>query len=163
MLFSSCELSYARALQSDTAMDVMDRDRWRELEPLLDQALELTKDARDTWLNDLRWRSPEVAAELVLLLALDASADGRGFLDPPASVEPSEITPARTKLAAYLQAGFGDRYTIERELGAGGMGRVFLAREQALGRSVAIKVLLPAFAAGIRAERFAREVRLAAS
>src|SRR5207244_2232081 len=52
---------------------------------------------------------------------------------------------------------------LARALGGGGMSRVFLARENALGRTVVVKVLLPLLAAGIRAERFAREVRVAAA
>jgi serine/threonine-protein kinase len=151
------------AHQADTEMAVIDRDRWREIGPLLDQALELTKDARATWLNDLRSRSPELAVELAALLARDDAADREGFLGTPVNVEAPENPLAGIDLAAYLQSGLRDRFTIERELGSGGMGRVFLAREHALGRTVVIKVLLPAFAAGIRAERFAREVRLAAA
>ena len=54
-------------------------------------------------------------------------------------------------------------YTIERELGGGGMSRVFLADEIRLGRPVVVKVLSPDLAAGISAERFEREIRLAAS
>src|SRR5262249_22059365 len=53
-------------------------------------------------------------------------------------------------------------YTIERELGGGGMSRVFLAQDLALERSVVIKVLLPELAAGVNAERFKREVQLSA-
>lgn len=44
-------------------------------------------------------------------------------------------------LAGRLQATLGDAFAIERELGGGGMARVFLAREWALGRQVAVKVL----------------------
>ena len=62
-----------------------------------------------------------------------------------------------------LQSTLGDAYTVERELGGGGMSRVFLARETALGRNVVVKVLSGDVAAGLSAERFAREVRLAAS
>ncbi|MBI3791256.1 MAG: protein kinase, partial [Gemmatimonadetes bacterium] len=61
-----------------------------------------------------------------------------------------------------LQATLGDAYRIERELGGGGMARVFLAEERALGRRVAVKVLSPELAAGVSAERFAREIRLTA-
>ena len=53
-----------------------------------------------------------------------------------------------------------DRYVLEREIGRGGMGRVFLGRDLRLGRPVAMKVLLDPSAA--RAQRFEREVRLAA-
>jgi serine/threonine-protein kinase len=53
-------------------------------------------------------------------------------------------------------------YAIERELGGGGMSRVFLARDLVLERQVAIKVLPPEFAAGVGTERFRREIVLAA-
>jgi serine/threonine protein kinase len=56
----------------------------------------------------------------------------------------------------------GDAYVLERELGGGGMSRVFLAHESALGRRVVIKVLLPELAAGVSVERFRREIQLAA-
>src|ERR671923_2491862 len=66
-------------------------------------------------------------------------------------------------LREQLQATLGAAYTLERELGGGGMSRVFVAEERALGRKVVVKVLSPELAAGVSAERFAREVRLAAS
>jgi len=66
-------------------------------------------------------------------------------------------------LLPQLQATLGEVYTIERELGGGGMSRVFLAVEKSLGRRVVLKVLAPDLAAGVSAQRFAREVRLAAS
>jgi serine/threonine-protein kinase len=53
-------------------------------------------------------------------------------------------------------------YTIERELGGGGMARVFLAHETALGRRVVVKVLSPTLAAGVSADRFRREILLVA-
>ena len=67
-----------------------------------------------------------------------------------------------TDLRAQLQSALGAAYTIERELGGGGMSRVFLATETALGREVVVKMLTPALAADVSADRFAREVRLAA-
>ncbi len=62
-----------------------------------------------------------------------------------------------------LQSTLGDAYSIERELGGGGMSRVFLATETSLGRNVVVKVLSGDAVAGLSADRFAREVRLAAS
>ncbi|HET8624125.1 MAG TPA: serine/threonine-protein kinase [Gemmatimonadales bacterium] len=56
----------------------------------------------------------------------------------------------------------GPAYAIERELGGGGMSRVFLATEAALGRQVVVKVLPPELAAGLSADRFRREIHLAA-
>jgi eukaryotic-like serine/threonine-protein kinase len=62
-----------------------------------------------------------------------------------------------------LQAALGDSLAIERELGGGGMSRVFLARDARLDRLVVVKVLAPGLAAGVNADRFEREIRLAAS
>jgi len=66
-------------------------------------------------------------------------------------------------LQAQLQATLSGAYTLERELGGGGMSRVFVADEVRLGRKVVVKVLSPELAAGISAERFEREIRTAAS
>ncbi len=60
-----------------------------------------------------------------------------------------------------LQATLSGSYTIERELG-GGMSRVFVARDESLGREVVIKVIKADLAEGVSAERFTREVKLAA-
>jgi tetratricopeptide (TPR) repeat protein len=56
----------------------------------------------------------------------------------------------------------GDTYRIRRELGGGGMSHVFLAEEIRLARQVVIKVLPPDMGAGVNAERFEREIQLAA-
>ncbi len=65
-------------------------------------------------------------------------------------------------LQDQLQESLGAAYRIERELGGGGMSRVFLALDTALGRRVVVKVLLPELAAGVSVERFRREIHLAA-
>jgi serine/threonine-protein kinase len=61
-----------------------------------------------------------------------------------------------------LEQQLGSHYRIERELGGGGMSRVFVAEELALGRRVVVKVLEPELAQGLSADRFAREAKLAA-
>jgi serine/threonine protein kinase len=61
-----------------------------------------------------------------------------------------------------LQQSLGEAYALERELPRGGMSRVFAARETALGRVVVLKVLSPELAATLSAERFKREITLAA-
>jgi eukaryotic-like serine/threonine-protein kinase len=68
-----------------------------------------------------------------------------------------------TELRSQLQSALSNSYTIDRELGGGGMSRVFLAEELELGRKVVIKVLAPELAEGLSAERFAREIKLAAA
>ena len=62
-----------------------------------------------------------------------------------------------------LQGSLGAAYTLDRELGGGGMARVFLATDPALGRQVVVKVLSPETAEGLSAERFTREIQLAAA
>src|SRR5262245_49491633 len=65
-------------------------------------------------------------------------------------------------LREQLETSLGPRYSVERELGGGGMSRVFLAEETQLGRKVVIKLLAPEFGEGLSQERFEREIRLAA-
>ncbi len=67
-----------------------------------------------------------------------------------------------SSLQEQVQRALGDAYLLERELGGGGMSRVFLALERSLGRKVVVKVLLPELAAGVNVERFRREIQLAA-
>jgi protein kinase-like protein/sulfatase-modifying factor enzyme 1 len=65
-------------------------------------------------------------------------------------------------LFAQVATALGDRYTLVRELGQGGMGAVFLGRDVKLDREVAIKVLPPTTRAYLGSDRFQREVQLAA-
>ncbi len=66
-------------------------------------------------------------------------------------------------LQERLQAALGSTYQVERELGGGGMSRVFVALEPKLGRRVVVKVLPPDMSAAVSIERFQREIQLAAS
>ena len=68
-----------------------------------------------------------------------------------------------TDLRAKLQSTLGSAYTLDRELGGGGMSRVFTATDTRLQRLVVVKVLSTELAAGVSADRFEREIRLAAS
>src|ERR1043166_1016366 len=63
------------------------------------------------------------------------------------------------RLAAALGAGF----RVERELGGGGMSRVYVARDDRLDRDIVVKVLEPDSAGEFSADRFEREIRIAAS
>ncbi|HEY4137740.1 MAG TPA: serine/threonine-protein kinase, partial [Casimicrobiaceae bacterium] len=66
-------------------------------------------------------------------------------------------------LRQQLQSTLGNAFTLQRELGGGGMSRVFVAEETRLGRKVVVKVLTPELTASISADRFEREIKLAAS
>ena len=57
-----------------------------------------------------------------------------------------------------LKAALADRYTIEREIGAGGMATVYMAHDLKHDRKVAVKVLRHELAASIGVDRFLREI-----
>ncbi len=67
------------------------------------------------------------------------------------------------ELLRRLQSALTGRYTIQRELGRGGMAFVFLARDVKHDRLVAVKLLRPELSAQIETERFLREIRVAAA
>jgi serine/threonine protein kinase len=62
-----------------------------------------------------------------------------------------------------LTSALSDRYTIEREIGAGGMATVYLAEDLKHHRKVAVKVLRPELAAALGPERFIREIEVTAN
>ena len=145
----------------------MSRERWLLLEPLIDAALDLAPDRRPAFYDEVAAKDPELRGELERLVERSGEDDG---LFSTAAAERLALlfdgTPAPSLPAdvlAQLQLSLGAVYTLERELGGGGMSRVFLAHEAELGRRVVIKVLTPELAAGMNAERFDREIKLAAS
>jgi eukaryotic-like serine/threonine-protein kinase len=81
----------------------------------------------------------------------------------PPAVPSASLAPVPDDLFVRLQTALAGEYSLERELGRGGMGVVYLAREVRLAREVAIKLLPPALAdqPGMR-EQFLREAQMAA-
>ena len=82
-------------------------------------------------------------------------AHNRRFLHSP---QPRHLTTPPAALADALR----EHYTLERELGRGGMAPVYLARDLKHGRMVALKVLRPELAHVLGPERFLREIEIAA-
>ena len=66
-----------------------------------------------------------------------------------------------SELREQVQAALGPSYTVERELGGGGMSRIFVAHDATRGCSVVLKILPQELAASVSLERFQREIRLA--
>ncbi|MGH7525437.1 MAG: protein kinase domain-containing protein, partial [Gemmatimonadales bacterium] len=131
-------------------MPVIDRDRWRLLEPLLDRALELVPEERGRWLDELSADSPALAADLRALITGEAVADRSGFLAEQRRVD-----------LVGMQVG---AYAVERPLGQGGMGSVWLARriDGRFEGLAAVKFLNLALLSPMGQERFRREGSLLA-
>ena len=68
-----------------------------------------------------------------------------------------------TDLLDRLKTALQDRYTIEREIGRGGMATVYLAEDLKHHRKVAVKVLCTELAAALGADRFHQEIEIAAN
>ena len=89
-------------------------------------------------------------------------ADAAPILNPSHASHPSTLFRVVSDILEKLQQAVADRYQVERELGRGGMATVYLATDVRHDRRVAIKVLHPDLSATIGAERFEREIKLAA-
>jgi serine/threonine-protein kinase len=131
--------------------------RWARVEALFDGALALPAAERAAWLAAECGGDEPLRAEVTRMLA--AHERPGGILDsaPPPAPEPD---PAET--ARRIAAAFAGRFDLERELGRGGSATVFLAHERKHERRIVLKVLDPGVARLWGAERFAREVRIAA-
>ncbi len=131
--------------------------RWRQVEELFEAALDVPPEARAAFLAEACGTDAELRREIETLLHADAGATG--YLE--LGSRPSPLL--QPDLAERLQSALGERYLLDRELGGGGMSRVFVAEEITLGRRVVVKVLAPSVAAELDTGRFQREIRIAAS
>jgi eukaryotic-like serine/threonine-protein kinase len=146
---------------------MMTPERYRQVKAVLDHALEIPTSARSSFLDEACGDDSELRKEVASLLASAAREEADSLLEKsPALLSsfapPNVESPEDSALIAQLSAAFRDRYIIERELGGGGMSRVFLAFEPALRRHIVIKVLKSAPNQHLSAERFAREVLVTA-
>src|SRR6478672_5520039 len=114
----------------------MTPERWQTVKAVLEQVLAREPAQRAAFLNQACSGDPMLRQEVESLLRADLSASG--FLDPlPAFAAPlasAQHSLGRSELIERLQAALGGAYVIERELGGGGMSRVFVATEAALHR-----------------------------
>ena len=133
-----------------------DASRWRSVQGVADAALDLPAEARAAYIEEACGDAPDLRDDVIRFLNACAHAERvEGVLDSPALVFAAPL------FTDALSIALSGRYTIERELGRGGMPRVYLARDVRHDRQVAIKV----FESGIAhagAERFLLEIRTAA-
>jgi serine/threonine protein kinase len=134
------------------------QDVWSRARDLFERALEEAPADPLAWLETRAEADAAVRGEVVSLLQHHSRAGD--FLAQPVLERVPALLDERT-----LEPGtvLGP-YTIEREIGAGGMGRVVLARDSRLGRVVALKAISPALArSGVERERLRREAQAAAA
>ena len=120
---------------------------------------------RAAFLDEACRSDARLRREVESLLHSAERVDATDFLEQPPAVVRRLATaeqPNESMLMSQLSAALGVGYIVERELGGGGMSRVFVAFERAFDRHVAVKVLSPELAHRVSAERFGREVRVAA-
>jgi tetratricopeptide (TPR) repeat protein len=128
----------------------IDKASWQAVSALLDELLEANAEQRAARLDELRARNPALSEHVALLLAQEAAIDTERFLER-APIDTSDLG----SLAGRSIGG----YTLERPLGRGGMGTVWLARRSD-GRyegQVAIKFLNLALLSRGGAERLRKE------
>ena len=143
------------------------RVRWATIERIFHAALERPPDQRAAFLDEACADDPTLRHEVESLLAADdgtaaAPAPASGWGDALAELGAKALAGEDAEITGRLQRALGSGYRIERELKPGGMSRVFVAEDMALRRRVVIKVLAPRLAAELDADRFHREIRIAA-
>ena len=142
----------------------MNQERWQQIKSTVALAMEIPENERGSLIDSACGSDAELRHEVESLLAAAGAADSipeaRVAIANAAS---SLVSVEDASLRALIDSVLSHQYEIIRPLGRGGMGWVYLARERALERFVAIKVLRPdlALAEGHR-ERFRREARIAA-
>ena len=134
--------------------------RWARITDLMNAALERDPAERAAYLDSECGVDAELRAEVESLLASHQQA-GR-FLETPAALA-SGLVPAPEGDEALAGQALGP-YRMERQIGRGGMGVVYLAEDTRLGRKVAVKILPKEFSTdNARKERLRLEARAAAA
>jgi serine/threonine protein kinase/tetratricopeptide (TPR) repeat protein len=130
-------------------------DRWREISPLLDQALELSEAEREAWLASLRAERADLAAEVESLLIEREVLNRDGFLSGAVVSVRSQPSLVGIRVGAY---------TLVSLIGRGGMGTVWLAERSdgRFTRKAAVKLLNTALIGRSGEERFKHEGSLLA-
>ena len=140
----------------------MSATHWERVQALFASALEQPPERRAAYVA-AAVEDPDVRREvLALLLAHEERGRFDRVADDLHGLGPAAASVPLANLVDRLRTALAGRYTIERELGRGGMATVWLAQDLKHARSVALKVLRPELAAALGPERFMREITLTA-
>src|SRR5688500_4038025 len=115
----------------------MESEKWEQVKDIFDAALRRTSDGREQFLAEACQGDDELRREVQSLLA--SFDEASGFMQKPAVGEVADVVIGENKQFAKGQR-IG-QYEIVRQIGEGGMGEVYLARDVKLNRRVALKVL----------------------
>jgi Tol biopolymer transport system component/predicted Ser/Thr protein kinase len=138
----------------------MDAERWAKIDRLLDEAIDRDPQSRAAFLDQACAGDEELRREVESLL--EAQAHSEPFLSTPA-LDVAARHLAGEKHISLVGKQFGSYQVIEA-IGAGGMGEVYLARDERLGRRLALKLLPRRFTRDTtRVRRFEQEARAASA
>ena len=136
----------------------MTPERWKQIDQILQEALERETSERAAFLDQACGADAELRREVESLIGFHARAEA--FIETPPGVMAAALL-AEKEWRAGQTIG---HYEIVREIGRGGMGKVYLARDTLLGRQVALKLLLPRFTEDAqRVRRLRQEARVASA
>src|SRR5437773_6143304 len=137
----------------------MKPERWQQINDLFQSAAERPPQERTAFLEEACHGDERLRREVESLIACDERAEN--FIESPALEVALELL-TNDRTGAMVGESIG-HYRIESLIGAGGMGEVYLARDERLGRKVALKLLPERLTPETQLSRFNTEARMASA